>query len=190
MKKLLLSMMCSLVLLYGAQAQERTISGKVSSAEDNSTLPGVTVVLKGTTSGTTTDLDGNYKLAVPETGGTLVYSFVGLTTEEIEIGNRSVIDLVMQPDAQQLTEVVVTALGISREKASLGYAVQEVDGEELSEVPTTNIVNSLSGRIAGVQVSNTGTLGGSSRIVIRGTNSLIGENQPLFVVDGVPIDNS
>lgn len=190
MRKLLLIFLFVSGLIAQASAQDRTVSGVVSSSEDNSTLPGVTVVLKGTTTGTTTDLDGNYKLSVPSDGGTLVYSFVGLATQEIEVGSRSVIDLVMQPDAQQLTEVVVTALGISREKASLGYSVQEVSGEELEQSNEVNIVNALQGQVAGVQIQGTtGALGGSSRITIRGANSLTGGNQPLFVVDGVPMDN-
>lgn len=190
MRKLLLIFLFVSGLIAQASAQDRTVSGKVSSAEDDSTLPGVTVVLKGTTTGTTTDLDGNYKLSVPSEGGTLVYSFVGLATQEVEIGSRSVIDLVMQPDAQQLTEVVVTALGISREKASLGYSVQEVQGEDIDKAKEVNIVNALQGQVAGVQINGTtGSLGGSSRITIRGANSLTGNNQPLFVVDGVPMDN-
>ncbi len=181
-------MVCSLVLLYGAQAQDRTVSGKVSSAEDDQTLPGVTVVLKGTTTGTTTDLDGNYKLSVPSEGGTLVYSFVGLATEEIEVGTRSVIDLVMQPDAQQLTEVVVTAMGVSREKASLGYSQQTLGTEDVNRVKSDNIMNSLSGKAAGVNVRTNATMGGSAVISIRG-NSSFSNNNPLFVIDGVPVSN-
>lgn len=191
MRKLLLIFLFVSGLIAQASAQDRTVSGKVSSAEDNSTLPGVTVVLKGTTTGTTTDLDGNYKLSVPSEGGTLVYSFVGLATQEVEIGARSVIDLVMQPDAQQLSEVVVTAFGVEREEKSLGYAVQELDGDNLTEARENNIVNALSGQIAGVQVTNgSGNVGSSSRIVLRGPSSLTGENQPLFVVDGIPINNT
>lgn len=190
MRKLLLIFLFVSGLVAQASAQDRTVSGKVSSSEDDSTLPGVTVVLKGTTTGTTTDLDGNYKLSVPSEGGTLVYSFVGLATQEVEIGARSVIDLVMDPDAEQLNEVVVTALGISREKASLGYSVQEVDGAQLEQSKEVNIVNALQGQVAGVQINGTtSAIGGSSRITIRGANSLTGNNQPLFVVDGVPMDN-
>lgn len=184
-------MMCSLVLSFGVQAQERTISGKVTSEEDNATLPGVTVMLKGTTSGTTTDMDGNYKLSVPSQGGTLVYSFVGMASQEIEIGTRSVIDLGMAADAQQLAEIVVTALGVEREKKALGYSVQEVKGKMLDQSKETNIVNGLAGRVAGLTVnSSSGAAGASSRIVIRGNSSLLGNNQPLFVVDGIPVDNS
>lgn len=184
-------MMCSLVFLFGVQAQERTISGKVTSKDDNATLPGVTVMLKGTTTGTTTDMDGNYKLSVPAQGGVLVYSFVGMASQEVEIGTRSVVDLGMETDAQQLAEVVVTALGVEREKKALGYSVQELKGKTLTQSKETNIVNGLAGRVAGVTVnSSSGAPGASSRIVIRGNSSLLGNNQPLFVVDGIPIDNS
>ena len=180
------------VLFAGfAMAQERTISGTVTSAEDGSSLPGVNVVVKGTTNGTVTDIDGSYRLTVPQEGGILVFSFIGLQSTEIEIGTRDVLDVQMSADVQQLGEVVVTALGISREKRSLGYSVQELQGDAVSAVKDGNIVSSLGGKIAGVQVtSNTGTVGGSSRIIIRGINSISGNNQPLFVVDGTPIDNS
>lgn len=121
MKKiLLLSFMLLSALITESWAQERTISGNVTDIEDGSTLPGVNVVLKGTTNGTITDIDGNFKLSVPSEGGYLTFSFVGLTTEEIEIGARSVIDLTMSPDIQQLSEVVVTALGVERETKALG----------------------------------------------------------------------
>jgi TonB-dependent SusC/RagA subfamily outer membrane receptor len=120
-----------------------------------------------------------------------VFSFIGLATEEVEIGNQSTINMVMSADIQQLTEVVVTALGVSREKKALGYAVSEVEGSDLSEARETNIVNSLNGKVAGVQIyGSNGNMGGSSRVIIRGVNSITGNNQPLFVVDGVPVDNS
>ncbi|UXX79567.1 SusC/RagA family TonB-linked outer membrane protein [Reichenbachiella carrageenanivorans] len=190
MRKLLLIFLFVSGLVAQASAQDRTVSGKVSSSEDDSTLPGVTVVLKGTTTGTTTDLDGNYKLSVPSEGGILVYSFVGLATQEVEIGARSVIDLVMQPDAEQLNEVVVTALGISREKASLGYSVQEVDGSDVSTAKEGSFISSLSGRVSGLQIKKSNSIGGSVNAVIRGSNSFTGNNQALFVVDGIPISNS
>jgi len=192
MKKYLLlsTVFLSALVFNESWAQERTVSGNVTSAEDGTTMPGVNVVLKGTTNGTITDVDGNYKLSVPSEGGVLLFSFVGLTTQEIEIGTKSVIDLAMSTDVQQLSEVVVTALGISREKASLGYSVQEVSGEDVEKTNEANIVNALQGQVAGVQIQGTtSSLGGSSRITIRGVNSLTGDNQPLFVVDGVPIDN-
>ncbi|MEQ8582076.1 MAG: SusC/RagA family TonB-linked outer membrane protein [Marinoscillum sp.] len=187
---LLLSFMLTFVFAFSALAQ-RTVSGTVTSAEDGSGIPGVNVVLKGTTTGTTSDLDGNYRLSVPEEGGTLVFSFVGLEPKEVEIGARSVIDVGMSSDVQQLTEVVVTALGIERQEKSLTYAVQDVKGDGLTQARETNIVNSLSGQVAGVQVtSSSGTPGASSRVVLRGASTISGSNQPLFVVDGVPIDNS
>ena len=169
---------------------QRQVTGTVTAEEDGSPVPGVNVIVKGTAAGTVTDIDGNYQLGVPDNGGVLVFSFIGLATEEVEIGNQSQIDMVMTADIKQLTEVVVTALGISREKASLGYSTQEVDGEELARAKEPNFINSLQGQVAGVQITGTqGALGGASRVTIRGVNSLLGNNQPLFVVDGVPISN-
>lgn len=177
-------------LISQAWAQ-RTVTGTVTSAVDGEGLPGVTVRVEGTTAGVTTDFEGNYRLQVPEGENTLVFSFVGFTSEQVEIGNRSVVDVVLQEDVQQLQEVVVTALGIEREERALGYAVQEIGGEEIAQARETNIVSSLSGKVAGVQISgNQGGMGGSARILIRGANSITGNNQPLFVVDGVPMDNS
>ncbi|MCF6361381.1 MAG: SusC/RagA family TonB-linked outer membrane protein [Cyclobacteriaceae bacterium] len=190
MKKVLLFGLSLLMATTMSFAQDRTVSGKVTSTDDGSTLPGVNVVVKGTTQGGVTDVDGNYKIMVPEGENTIVFSFIGLESKEVEIGNRSVINVEMNSDVQQLSEVVVTALGISREKASLGYSVQEVSGEDVQRTNEVNIVNALQGQVAGVQIQGSaGALGGSSRITIRGVNSLTGENQPLFVVDGVPIDN-
>ena len=189
-KYLLLSTMFVFALAIGQSwAQERTISGNVTSVDDGSSLPGVNVVLKGTTNGTITDVDGNYKLSVPSEGGTLVFSFVGLATEEVEIGSRSVIDLAMSPDIKQLSEVVVTALGVSREKASLGYSTQEVTGDAVAKVKDVNFMNSLSGKVAGVQIKRSNQMGGSTNIVVRGFKSLTGNNQALFVVDGIIMAN-
>ncbi len=182
----LLLAFCSL----SAFAQERTISGVVTSAEDGGGLPGVNVVLKNTTIGTVTDIEGTYRLQVPEEGGTLTFSFIGLEGREVEIGNQSVINMKMSEDAKQLSEVIVTGLGMERKEASLGYAVQEIDGEGLVKARETNLVNSLSGKVAGVQITGSSNIGGSSRILVRGANSIRGDNQPLFVVDGTPIDNS
>ena len=172
-------------------AQERTISGTVTSAEDGSTMPGVNVVLKGTTNGTITDIDGNYKLSVPSEGGILSFSFVGLTTQEIEIGARSVIDLAMTADVQQLSEVVVTALGIEKEARSIGYGIDVIDGDQLLEARESNIVNAMQGKVTGVTISNTsGNLGSSSKVIIRGVTSLRGNNAPLWIVDGIPINDA
>lgn len=171
-------------------AQERTITGTVVGA-DGAPIPGVNVVQEGTTNGTVTDEQGNFSINVPEGSGRLVFTFVGFETVTLPIGTQSQITVTLEEDAQQLSEVVVTALGIERETKALGYSVQEVQGEELTRVKETNVVNSLQGRIAGVQIQgNQGALGGSSRILIRGARSIANENQPLFVVDGIPLDNS
>ncbi len=181
---------CLLLSCIMVWSQQRTVTGKVTSEDDATTLPGVNVFLKGTTTGVVTDLDGNYRISVPSDGGTLVFSSIGFATTEIEVGSRSTIDVVMGADVQQLNEVVVTALGVSRDKRAVGYSVQQVDAEELSQAKEPNIVNALQGQVAGVQIQGSpGTLGGSSRITIRGSNSFLGENQPLFVVDGMPINN-
>ncbi|WPP50014.1 SusC/RagA family TonB-linked outer membrane protein [Catalinimonas niigatensis] len=182
----------SFLILSGlsAYAQQTSISGKVTDAE-NSPIPGVNVLVKGTTQGTITDIEGDYRLNVPENTETLVFSFVGYETQEVSISGRSTINVNLALDARQLGEVVVTALGVEREAKALGYAVQEVQGEELTQARETNLVNSLAGKVAGVQVSNSASgVGGSARVTIRGESSLnINKNQPLFVVDGVPISN-
>ncbi len=174
-----------------AQAQTRTISGKVTSSEDGSGLPGVTVLVKGTQMGTITDLDGNYTLNIAPENQVLVFQFVGMKTVEAAIGSQTEINVTMEPDVHLMDEVVVTALGISREKKSLGYSVQEVNGDEVTKGASTNVVNSLSGRVAGVSISNSsGNMAGSSRVLIRGASSMLGNNEPLYVVDGIPLDNS
>jgi TonB-linked SusC/RagA family outer membrane protein len=191
MKKFLLVCFTFVFALGVAWAQERTISGKVRSPEDGSALPGVNVVLKGTTNGTVTDTDGNYKLTVPGAGGTLVFSFIGFTTKEVDIGNQTNIDIQLDLDTKQLSEVVVTALGIESERRSLGTAISELKADKFVDTRQTNIVNSLTAKIAGVRVqSSNGMVGSSSSIFIRGMTSFTASNQPLFVVDGIPIDNS
>ena len=172
-------------------AQTVQITGTVTSTEDGMPIPGVSVMVKGTTIGTSTDIDGKYSLGVPQSATTLVFSFVGIKTQEVVIAGRTVIDVVLEPETLALEEIVVTALGITREKKALGYAVQDVKGEELAKVRTSNIVSTLSGRVAGVQITSaTGQMGGGARITVRGMTSLTGNNQPLYVVDGIPLDNS
>ncbi|MEQ9297216.1 MAG: TonB-dependent receptor plug domain-containing protein, partial [Cyclobacteriaceae bacterium] len=189
MKRILL-----MILFLGSislYAQERTISGRITSDEDASGLPGVNVILKGTTTGTTTDIDGNYKLAVPQDGGTLTFTFIGLAPQEMAIGARSTIDVVMANDVKQLTEVIVTAIGIEREKKALGYAVSEISGDQLKQRAEPDPIRALSGKIPGVSIIGAGGgVGQATNITIRGSSSLTGNNQPLFVVDGVPFDNS
>ncbi len=190
MKKLLLFFLSAAVTVSFAWAQERQVSGTVTSAEDGTSLPGVSILIVGTTSGTVTDAEGSYKLSVPD-GATLRYSYIGYRNQEIRVGNRSVIDVVLESDVSQLQEVVVTSLGIERDRMALGYAVSEVSGDEFTEARELNVANALSGRIAGVNVSNMATgPAGSSRVIIRGNTSISGNNQPLYVVDGIPMDNS
>jgi outer membrane receptor protein involved in Fe transport len=187
MKKFLLTM-CFVGLSVFAFAQSVDVSGKVTSADDGIGLPGVSVTIQGTTRGTTSNVDGMYKIDAQK-GATLVYSFVGMNSQTVVVGNSNVINVGLSTDANQLSEVVVTALGVSREKKSLGYAVQEINGEEITRAKSQNFVNSLSGKVAGLQIRQNNTMGGSTNILIRGNNSLTGNNQPLFVVDGVPISN-
>jgi TonB-linked SusC/RagA family outer membrane protein len=180
-----------LFLASNVWAQDRTITGSISSDEDGSGLPGVNVILKGTTVGTTTDVNGYFSLGVPSDGGTLVFSFIGLSSQEIEIGARSVVDVVMSSEVEELQEVVVTALGITKEKAALGYAVTSVGGSQLEARPEADIARLLRGKVPGVDItSQSGVTGTGTNIIIRGYTSISGSNQPLFVLDGVPIDAS
>ncbi|WP_373397469.1 SusC/RagA family TonB-linked outer membrane protein [Algoriphagus halophilus] len=170
-------------------AQESRVTGKVID-EKNEPLPGASVLVKGTTRGTVTDIDGSYSI-MANSGEILVYSFVGFETVEETVGNSTVINVTLS-EGVALNEVVVTALGVERETKALGYSVQAVDGDKFTEARETNVINSLSGRVAGVQITNGSSgIGGSSRVTIRGESSLnINANQPLFVVDGVPISNN
>ncbi len=180
----------SLLIAQAGFAQSKTISGRVTTSEDGSGLPGVTVMVRGTTNGAVTDIDGRYSIkAAPE--DVLEFRFIGMTMQERKVGNATTIDIVMRPDNETLDEVVVTALGIEQEKKALGYAVTEVKGATIAQTQRENFVNGLAGRIAGVEVNATSGLpGSSSSIVIRGISSLSGSNQPLFVVDGLPISNN
>ncbi len=190
MRKLALFLFITLFAgLQTTMAQTKAISGKV--VDDlGEALPGVAVVVKGTTVGTTSRFDGTYSFEVPSDATTLVFTFVGMTTQEVAIAGQSTINVTLTSDTEDLDEVVVTALGISREKKSLGYAVQEVSGDEMNKVQSSNFATALSGKVAGVQISNGTNMGGSSNVIIRGSSSLTNNNQALFVVDGVPIDNS
>ncbi|UZR93553.1 SusC/RagA family TonB-linked outer membrane protein [Chondrinema litorale] len=171
-------------------AQDRTISGTITES-NGEVLPGVSILVKGTSRGSVSDFNGNYKVNISSDEDILIFSYVGYESQEILVGAQSSINLQLEVDNTELKEVVVTALGIEREKKALGYSVQEVQGEDITEARETNLVNSLSGKVAGVQVSNGSSgLGASSRIIIRGESSLAGKNQPLFVVDGIPINNN
>lgn len=186
--KRVLSFLLAGFLLLGAAWAQTTVSGKVLD-ESGDPLEGVTVLIKGTTSGAFTDTEGNFKLQVPEGSKTLIFTMVGRATIEEAIGGSSMTVTMSSKDVT-LDEVVVTALGITREKKSLGYATQEVGGDEVTKVKDVNFINSLSGKIAGVDIKRSSTLGGSANVIIRGYKSLTNNNQALFVVDGIPINNS
>ena len=189
MKKLALLFAIFVIGLQPAWAQTKEITGTVTSGSDGSSIPGVSVSVKGTTLGTITDLDGKYIIRVPSDAKTLIFSFVGMQSKEVEITGNT-INAVLQPDVVGINEVVVTALGISRAKKSLGYAVQEVSGDDVNLVKSDNFATALSGRVSGVHVQNNTNFGGSTNVIIRGQSSLTQSNQALFVIDGVPIDNS
>ncbi|MBI3220279.1 MAG: SusC/RagA family TonB-linked outer membrane protein [Bacteroidetes bacterium] len=190
MKKFLL--LCfSFVFVLSAWAQDRVITGKVSSSEDGSALPGVNVVVKGTTNGTVTDADGKYSISVPADGGALVFSFIGLRTSEVAVGERTVVDVQLSLDVTQLSEVVVTAQGVEKEQKSLGFAQTTISSAALANKPETDVGRALQGKTPGLQVLNSsGLVGSGSKINIRGLSSLSGDTQPLWVVNGVPINTS
>ena len=171
-----------------ATAQTTKVTGKVISLEDNTPVIGATVVVKGTTTGTVTDFDGAFSLEVPDGAKTLVISYVGMQSQELAVKPQMTIKLAS--DSHNLDEVVVTAMGLTREKKSLAYAVQEVGSEDLTKAGQLNVTSALSGKVAGVQINQFGgSVGASSRISIRGNSSLQRDQQPLIVVDGVPISN-
>lgn len=174
-----------------AMAQERTVTGTVKGKDDGLPLPGVSIRLKGSSVGTQTGPNGQFSLRVPDNNSVLMISYVGYSTQQISVGSRSNLNVILSADATQLGEVVVTGLGINRDEKAIGYSAQKVSGADLSQVRDVNVVNSLSGRVAGVQVGvNSGAMGGSAKISIRGVTSLFGNNNPLFVVDGIPMENN
>ncbi|WP_235985766.1 SusC/RagA family TonB-linked outer membrane protein [Mucilaginibacter segetis] len=167
---------------------QQTVTGTVTD-KSGVAIPGVTVAEKGTSNGAPTDVNGKFSISV-KPGAVLTFSFIGFKPKEVEVGSQTNINVVLEANENALNEVVVTALGIKREKKSLGYAVQEVKGETLANTKEPNLVNSLSGKVAGLQITRSSNgPGASSRITLRGNNSLTGDNQPLIVVDGVPMDN-
>ncbi|MEJ8800836.1 SusC/RagA family TonB-linked outer membrane protein [Pontibacter sp. H249] len=192
-KKLLLIVLpLILFITTGAFAQQRDVRGKVVGAEDGFAIPGASVVVKGTTTGVATNADGTYQIRVPDENAVLVFKFLGYLQQEVRVGNQSVIDVRLATDSKQLSEVVVTALGIERSERSLGYATQQVQGENLTLTKEQNVLGSLTGKVAGVQVTGASgaSMGGTQKIKIRGVNSITGADQPLIVVDGTPISNA
>lgn len=188
MDKFGLLMVCVASSIGLAIAQTKKVTGQVISAEDNQPVIGAAIVVKGTTIGTITDFDGKFSLDVPNDAKSVMVSYVGLKGREIPI--TAVMNIKLESDSHALDEVVVTAMGISREKKSLGYAIQEVGSEELTKAGQINVTGALSGKVAGVQVNQFGgSVGASSRISVRGNSSLAADQQPLIVLDGVPIAN-
>lgn len=168
----------------------QVVRGRVTSSKDGSALPGVNVLVKGAQSGTTTDVSGNYSIEVSGESQVLIFSYIGFISQEVTVGKQNVIDINLVESVETLKEAVVTALGMKREKRSLGYSVGTVEGAALTQTPQNNVLNALSGKVAGVQISQMGGgVGSSVSMIIRGASSLNGDNQPLFVIDGVPVAN-
>ncbi|NMM47367.1 SusC/RagA family TonB-linked outer membrane protein [Marinigracilibium pacificum] len=190
MKKIYVLLIVLLASLPGF-AQDRVITGRVIDDDTGEAIPGVNIIIKGTGTGTTTDLDGQYSLRVLSNESVLVFSFIGMQPKEEVVGVRSTIDVSLAPDVQTLDEVVVTGVGIERQSRALGYATQTLKSDEITQTANPNLLSGLQGKVAGVQINQaTGSLGGASRIVVRGPTSLTNGNQPLFVIDGVPVDNT
>jgi TonB-dependent SusC/RagA subfamily outer membrane receptor len=174
-------------------APKRAVSGVVTD-ETGQGLPGVSVLIKGSQRGTSSDAEGKFTMDIPDAevgSAVLIFSFVGYTSQEVPVGTQTTISVKLEPESKALNEVVVTALGISKEKKALAYAVTEVKGSEFTQARENNVANALTGKIAGVNATGMSTgPGGSSRIIIRGNGSLSGNNQPLYVINGMPMDNS
>ncbi|MGI4761917.1 MAG: SusC/RagA family TonB-linked outer membrane protein [Janthinobacterium lividum] len=177
-------------LCQQAWAQNRTVSGKITDRSNGQGLPGVTVIVKGMpTIGASTNADGAYSLSVPATATTLVFSFVGYATQEAAITADNTVTVSLATDTKQLNEVVVTALGVERTRNSLAYAATQIEGGDITVARNPNAINGLEGKVAGLNIQQSNALGASSNVIIRGTKSAFGNNQALFVVDGVPISN-
>jgi len=190
MKKITLFLAIFAIGLHSLWAQTREITGTVTSADDGSTIPGVSVSVKGTTVGTITNMDGQYTIAAPENAQILTFSFVGMQSLEVKI-TGNVINAKLSPDVIGLNEVVVTALGIKREKKKLGYSVTSVKDEELTKGTNNSFTNALSGKIAGVQVTGgVGAPGSSTNVVLRGYSNIGRSTQPLYIIDGVAVTNA
>lgn len=188
MRKILLFTGALLLLFMQGYAQEKIVSGKVTSSEDGSAAPGVSVLVKGAAIGTSTDNEGNYSLSVPSGSNTLVFSFIGYKSTEVEVGTRTIVDVQLDPDITQLSEVVVVGYG-TQIKQDLTGNIAQIKGDEIKNVPVPNFAQALQGRAAGVFVeSESGRVGGGIKVRIRGATSITGGNGPLYVVDGIPIN--
>lgn len=190
-KKLFVTFTLILTLLGSVFAQQRTVTGTVTAVSDGLPLPGVTVVVKEAgTVGTVTDVDGEYSIQIPAGAENLVFSFIGMEPMTVRIGTSNIVNVALETSTESLDEVVVTALGIQREVKALGFAAQRIGEDDLSASRETSVASYLTGKVAGVQISKSGTgAGGSTNVIIRGSSSIAGSNQPLYVVDGIPIIN-
>lgn len=188
--KQLLTLFILMATTFMLNAQVKSITGTVTSSEDGEPLPYVSVFIKGTTKGVSTDLDGVYKIADVKSTDIIVFSFIGLETKNVEVKGQTVINVELGPTVNNLNEVVVTALGISRQQKEIGYSTQKVSGEDIEKSNASNVMSALAGKTAGIQISDgNGVEGGTTRIVIRGNNNIKTNNQPLIVVDGMPLEN-
>ncbi|WP_229212936.1 SusC/RagA family TonB-linked outer membrane protein [Dyadobacter soli] len=187
-KTLCFLMGCMLLFFTQVHAQDLAVTGKVT-ADDGSLLPGVNISLKGTTRGTTTDTQGQYTISTTS-GATLVFSFIGFQTQEVIVGSQSVINVTLKNDVSQLQEVVVTALGQERKRNELVYAAQQINNEQIVQARNPNVMNALAGKIAGLDIKTNNNMGGSTSAIIRGYKSITGNNQALWVIDGVPVSNA
>ncbi len=187
-RKLLFTVLLHSLLLTTVWAQDRQVSGKVTAAEDGTSLPGVNIVVQGTTKGTTTDAEGNYSIQLAPTENTLVFTFVGFSTITEEVGDRTVIDVVMGSDITSLGEVVVIGYGVAK-KSDVTGAVATVKAEDLTKIPSSTAAEALQGKVAGVQVTTNGTPGSAPTIRVRGLGSVSSRVEPLYVVDGVLVDD-
>ena len=189
MKKLTFTLLCLVICMCTVVAQNVKVTGTVTAADDGLPIIGASVLVKGTTIGTVTDIEGRFSLDVPPEGKILQISYVGMNMQEVAV--KPVIKVLLQSDTQNLDEVVVTAMGITRSEKTLGYSATTVKADEIISSRTTNVADALSGKVAGLSVSSTSSDPGSvSNIVIRGFSSINGSNQPLYVVDGVPLQNN
>ena len=176
MKKILLTITALLIIVFGVVAQERTVSGTITSVEDNMGLPGVSIVIKGTLTGTVSGMEGEFSLANINNSDTLLISYLGYVPQEIVVGQQKVINVVMQVSINELGEVIVTALGVKRQQREIGYSTQKIDVDIVAQSNTPNVLDAIAGRSAGVNISQgDGVDGGSTRITIRGNNNLSGK---------------
>jgi TonB-dependent starch-binding outer membrane protein SusC len=170
--------------------QNRTISGKVTSSDDASPVPAVNILVKGSTTGTSTDMEGKYKIAVKRTDKILIFSAIGFETLEVMIGSRSKVDVELKPDIKALSEVVIIGYG-EQDRKTLTSSISSVSSKDIANLPMPSVDQLMQGRAAGVQISaGSGTPGGGMFVRIRGTTSINADNNPLYVVDGIPISNS